>query len=130
MLDMDTGGGERLINLSEHATTWPGNVCATEGYKPNVSVARRNLEPIGVTVFEFERYEELPFDDDSFDLIINRHGDYRVGELKCILRPGGVFITQQIGAAEGISFGELLGGPPPKYPPIALADAAFEFEHG
>ena len=128
MLDMDTGGGEKLILLKEFAKTWPGQVCATEGYKPNVKVARHNLEPIGVDVVEFDRYESLPFQDNSFDLITNRHGDFRVGELKRILRPGGVFITQQIGAAETISFGSLLDGPEPEYPPIALKDTVSAFE--
>ena len=61
MLDMDTGGGERLIGLKEYAETWPGHVCATEGYKPNIEAAKRNLQPIEVDVFEFESYENLPF---------------------------------------------------------------------
>ena len=40
------------------------------------------------------RYDNMPFDDDSFDMIINRHGNYNVKELYRVLKPNGLFITQ------------------------------------
>ena len=40
----------------------------------------------------------LPFEDESFDLIINRHGSFDAGELLRILKKGGFFLTQQVGA--------------------------------
>ena len=40
----------------------------------------------------------MPFEDESFDLIINRHGSFDAGELLCILKKGGFFLTQQVGA--------------------------------
>jgi SAM-dependent methyltransferase len=129
MLDMDTGGGEMLIGLKEHAKMWPEHVCATEGYQPNIEVAKRNLQPIGVDVFEFERYENLPFSGNTFDLITNRHGDFRATEINRILSPGGIFITQQIGTPETTSFGNLLDGPPPEYPPTVWADVVASFEN-
>ncbi len=43
--------------------------------------------------------ENLPFPDGSFDLVINRHESYSPAELKRILKPGGCFLTQQVGAA-------------------------------
>jgi 2-polyprenyl-3-methyl-5-hydroxy-6-metoxy-1,4-benzoquinol methylase len=39
MLDMGTGGGEFLSSLSP----LPANTCATEGYEPNIPVARNRL---------------------------------------------------------------------------------------
>src|SRR5204863_4615766 len=41
LLDMGTGGGEFLSSLHP----LPKHTCATEGYVPNVSVARQRLEP-------------------------------------------------------------------------------------
>ena len=81
MLDMGTGGGEFLLTLHERASKWPFRVTATEGYAPNVSVAARNLEPIGVEVVGYESDEALPFEDASFDLVINRHGSFAAKEV-------------------------------------------------
>ena len=40
----------------------------------------------------------MPFGDNSFDIVINRHGNFDVKELFRILKPGGIFVTQQVGA--------------------------------
>jgi len=98
MLDIGTGGGEMLSRFQP----LPPTTYATEMYHPNVAVARERLEPLGVKVFEIEEEEEppysrnVPFDDDFFDLVINRHEAYYPPELMRILKPGGVFITQQV----------------------------------
>jgi len=47
LLDVDTGGGERLLELRE---AWPRRVTATESYPPNVRVATERLGPLGATV--------------------------------------------------------------------------------
>jgi SAM-dependent methyltransferase len=98
MLDMGTGGGERLLSMRE---AWPEKVVVTEGYAPNVKLARQNLAPLGVQVFDVpgEVTAELPFDDSSFDLIINRHTGYGFFEVERVLRENGRFLTQQIESA-------------------------------
>ena len=40
LLDMGTGGGERLLKLKEH---WPANVVVTEDYPPNFKLATERL---------------------------------------------------------------------------------------
>jgi SAM-dependent methyltransferase len=71
---------------------------ATEGYPPNIEVARRRLEPLGVRVAAVgEDASGLPFDDQTFDLVIDRHEGYRAREMYRVLKPGGRLITQQVG---------------------------------
>jgi ubiquinone/menaquinone biosynthesis C-methylase UbiE len=105
LLDMDTGGGEFLSSLQP----LPHTTFATEGYLPNVPVARNRLEPLGVKVVQlFEGKEKLPFSDNFFDLVLNRHGSFSATEVQRILKPNGVFITQQVGGENNFQINELL----------------------
>jgi len=98
VLDMGTGGGERLLGLRPH---WPAKVVATEDYPPNVRLATERLSPPGVKVVDVEltRTGALPFDAAEFDLLINRHSGFSAAEVARILTPGGTFLTQQIDGA-------------------------------
>ena len=95
LLDMDTGGGERLLQMR---SAWPAHVVATEHHPPNVELARQRLEPEGARLVEAGPLDgvPLPFGDGSFDLVLNRHGGYQLTEVERVLRPGGVFFTQQV----------------------------------
>lgn len=93
MLDMGTGGGEFLIALNPKAK----KVCATEGYAPNVELSRKRLEPMGIQVTQVFEDEHLGFEDETFDLVINRHEAFDLNEVKRILKKDGIFITQQVG---------------------------------
>ena len=55
---------------------FPSTIFATEGYAPNVPIARKKLEPLGVTVVEVTDDTALPFQDGQFNLIINQHESY------------------------------------------------------
>ncbi len=92
LLDIDTGGGERLLELAP----LPKNSYATEGYKPNVKVAKKNLKKVGVKVIEADSAHKIPFDDGYFDLILNRHGAINAKEIYRVLKTGGIFFTQQV----------------------------------
>lgn len=105
LLDMGTGGGEFLSSLSP----LPKYTCATEGYEPNIIIARKRLEPLGVKVYRVDDDESLPFSTETFDLIINRHESYSAQEVKRILKKQGTFITQQVGGLNDKEINELLG---------------------
>lgn len=107
MLDMGTGGGEFLSRLQP----LPKHTAATEGYAPNVAIAHERLEPLGVSVHPVEDDASLPFPDNTFDLVINRHESYSPTELHRILKPGGYFITQQVGGDNDNDLNRLLGAP-------------------
>jgi SAM-dependent methyltransferase len=95
LLDMGTGGGERLLALRDH---WPARVAATEDYPPNVQLATERLAPLGVRVVEVALNGDtpLPFADGEFDLVLNRHSGMNCGEVARTLAPGGTFLTQQV----------------------------------
>ena len=93
LLDYDTGGGEFLLTLGHPYE----NTAATEGFPPNVELCREKLSPLGIDLKECTDPAHLPFEDGSFDIVINRHGDFCPEELSRVLKPGGLFITQQVG---------------------------------
>lgn len=98
LLDIDTGGGERLLEL----IPIPRNSYAIEGYKPNVKVARRNLKKAGVRVVYVDSAHEFPFDDEAFDLVLNRHGTLNAKEIYRVLKKNGIFFTQQVDAKRNL----------------------------
>ncbi len=104
LLDIDTGGGEFLLSLKHPYK----KTSAIEGYPPNVDLCRSVLLPLGIDFREAQDVSRLPFDDNSFDRVINRHGDFDTDELFRILKPGGLFITQQVGAENERALVDLL----------------------
>ncbi|MCO6450920.1 MAG: class I SAM-dependent methyltransferase [Caldilineales bacterium] len=108
MLDMGTGGGEFLSLLQP----LPPHTTATEGYAPNLSVARARLNPLGVEVVPIEEDETLPLSDAAFDLVINRQTAYVPAEVFRVLRPGGEFVTHQVGGEDDWDLNMLLGARP------------------
>lgn len=94
LLDVETGGGEFLLSLNHPCC----NLAATENYPPNVELCRKKLLPMGIDFQEADGGGRLPFPDESFDLIINRHGNFNPAETARLLKKGGIFITEQVGA--------------------------------
>jgi SAM-dependent methyltransferase len=119
LLDLGTGGGEWLSSLSER----PVRTVATEAWPPNVGVARRRLGPLGIEVVQVDSAPDnidqppaldspaLPFEDGSFSLVVSRHESYVAAEVARVLRPGGVFLTQQMGG-DSNGYRAALGLPP------------------
>ena len=94
LLDMDTGGGEFLLSL-HHPNE---STAAIEGYPPNVKLCKEVLLPLGIDFREADGGGRLPFPDESFDMVTNRHGDYDAAERRRVLKPNGLFLPQQVGA--------------------------------
>lgn len=93
IMDYDTGGGEFLLSLKHPYD----KTSATEGYPPNVKLCSEKLLPLGIHFEECSNPSQIPFEDEAFDLIINRHGDFDARETFRLLRQNGVFITEQVG---------------------------------
>lgn len=125
LLDIDTGGGEFLLSLGHPY----GYTAATEGYPPNVELCKRELLPLGIDLREMTDHTRMPFGDASFDIVINRHGDYCVSELWRILKKGGLYITEQVGEGNDREFVELLlPGTPMSFPGLNLKEQKKLFE--
>lgn len=120
LLDIDTGGGEFLLSLGHPYE----NTAATENYPPNVRLCKETLLPLGINFRQADGKGELPFEDDSFDVVINRHGDFHPREIHRVLKPGGVFVSQQVGAENERELVELLCGELPLPFPEQYADKA------
>ncbi len=106
LLDLDTGGGEFLLSLGHPYE----NTAATENYPPNVQLCKKTLLPLGIDFRQADGSGELPFSDESFHIVIDRHGDFNPHEIYRVLKPGGMFISQQVGAENDRELGELLCG--------------------
>ena len=109
LLDIDTGGGEFLLSLGHPHE----NTAATENYPPNVALCKELLLPLGIDFRPGDGKGKLPFDDGSFDMVTDRHGDFNAEEIFRVLKPGGLFITQQVGAENDRELVELLCGKTP-----------------
>lgn len=112
-LDVDTGGGEVLAWALAHASARPPVLAAVEGWAANVEVARR-LGDFGVRIAYVSANAPLPFDDGSFDLVVSRHPvrtDW--GEVARVLRPGGSYLSQQVGAGSNKELTDFLMGHQP-----------------
>jgi len=104
LLDIDTGGGEVLLSFN-HPNN---NTSATEGYPPNVRLCRQILTPLGIDFHEMTDYSNMPFKNQTFDIVTNRHGAYNAKEISRVLKDDGIFITQQVGGQNDRELVQLL----------------------
>ena len=114
VLDIQTGGGEVTAAALRACARLPTTVAATESWPPNVQIARQNLAPFGGTVTEVAEDADLPFADDSFDLIVSRHPIETVWpEVARVLAPGGSYFSQQVGPGSNRELTDFMMGPQP-----------------
>lgn len=134
MLDLGTGGGEWLSGRRHAPLT-----VATESWAPNVPVAAARLAELGIPVVHAEDPVDnlpqelgappgrLPFRDATFDLVVDRHEAFAATEVARVLRPGGVFLTQQADSGAA-TVRTLLGIPAQAGPAFTLDLAAGQVE--
>ena len=110
-LDIGTGDGEFLRSLEDDL---PVEMHATEGCPQHLARARAALGPLDVEVRDYDAAGggRLPYPDASVDLVLCRHEPYAAAEVARVLRPGGWFLTEQLGSGCGGDLAAVLGGRP------------------
>ena len=104
LLDMGTGGGEFLLSLNHtHKNTY-----VTEAYAPNLELCFERLTPLGITVKQILEDDIIPYDDNMYDMVINRHESFNASEIFRVLKPEGIFITQQVGGENNRILSDIL----------------------
>jgi SAM-dependent methyltransferase len=94
VLDVGTGGGERLLSLAPHYRQ-------AVGIDPDpemIQVARANGLNFSQVEFLEMGAEDLSLDHAMFDVVLTRHAPTYVPELDRVTKPGGLFICQGVGA--------------------------------
>ena len=110
-LDLQTGGGEVLAE----APRLPPLAAATEAWPPNAARATRLLHPRGVVVVAHDDESPLPFADAAFDLVTSRHPvSARWAQIARVLRPGGTYLSQEVGPDSVFGLAEYFLGPQPE----------------
>ncbi len=95
VLDIGTGGGERFLALAPFF----GSGIGTDLDPEMVRVARENTPAALAARVSFATMpaESLAFPDAAVDVVLNRHAPAVAAEVARLLRPGGYFVTQQVG---------------------------------
>jgi SAM-dependent methyltransferase len=109
LLDMGTGGGEFLLSLNHSYR----DTAVTEAWRPNIQLCMEKLAPLGIQVYPVQDDSSLPIADNSFDIVINRHEAYDLHEVRRVLKPGGMFITQQVGGENCATLKKRINAEPP-----------------
>ncbi|MEV1245402.1 class I SAM-dependent methyltransferase [Nonomuraea sp. NPDC050022] len=107
-LDIETGGGEILAGVPK----LPPVTVATESWPPNLALAAKRLRARGAAVVADDALPRLPFRTAAFDLVVSRH-PVRTwwAEIARVLRPGGTYFSQQVGARSVAELTEFFMGP-------------------
>ncbi|HEX5367956.1 MAG TPA: methyltransferase domain-containing protein [Dehalococcoidia bacterium] len=95
VIDMGTGDGERYASICKD---FPGYAVATEEWDTSASIAMSLFRRSCISLVRC-RSHLLPFADTSFDLVLNRHEEFTPREVARVLRPSGIFLTEQWGTS-------------------------------
>ncbi|CAO5189398.1 Methyltransferase type 11 domain-containing protein [Frankia sp. AiPs1] len=109
-LDIQTGGGEVLAGVPQLAR----RTVAVESWPPNLVQASALLRPRGVSMVAADSDRTLPFADATFGLVVSRHPVVTCWpQIARVLRPGGHYLSQQVGPASVFELTEHFLGPQP-----------------
>jgi ubiquinone/menaquinone biosynthesis C-methylase UbiE len=107
VLDIATGGGEVFLSLASAF----GSGLGTDVSAEMIATARENV-PSALqekVSFEVMAAQDLDFDGETFDVVLNRHGPVFIAPILKVLKPGGYFICQQVGGLNTQNIFQLFG---------------------
>ncbi len=94
LLDIGTGGGEKLLEIAKRAK----KACGIDHQQSMIDAANRNLAESKMLNVEFKLADakSLPFTDGYFDVVMCRHASFYAQQVYRVMKPNGVFLTQQV----------------------------------
>jgi SAM-dependent methyltransferase len=106
-LDIGTGGGEVLFELSESFA----GATAIDHSRARLRVAQENGRSQGRQNVDFCLMDAcaLGLTSEAFDLVLNRHCSIYADEVARVLKPGGVFVSQQVGGRNSQNIFDVFG---------------------
>jgi len=113
VLDIGTGGGEIFFSLAPFFSEGIG----VDHNPVMVETAQRNKSAMSIDNISLKRMEgnDLRFDVDEFDIVLQRHSGVYVSEIVRVLRPGGYYITQTVGNRSSLNFLDAFGWTPASF---------------
>lgn len=107
LLDIGTGGGEKILQLAECCK----RIVGIDNSSEMINKAKENLAESNKSNVEFMVAESdcLPFEDHSFDIVTSRHAPFDSKEIGRVLKENGLFITQQVGEDDKRNIKEVFG---------------------
>lgn len=107
ILDIGTGGGERILKIASHFKS----VYGIDYSQSMIDTANKNLSKTKLHNVKFSLMDSssLDFLDNYFDIITDRHCDFSASEVFRKLRKGGYFMTQQVSEDDQINTKKAFG---------------------
>ncbi|MDX8047165.1 class I SAM-dependent methyltransferase [Gracilibacillus sp. S3-1-1] len=107
LLDIGTGGGERLLEVAASLLFSVG----IDLSKGMVETARTNLHQSKLTNVRFSQMsaDTLQFPADFFDVVSCRHATFFANEVARVVKNGGYFLTQQVSENDKINLKQAFG---------------------
>lgn len=107
LLDVGTGGGERIIKIAQNLQLVIG-IDVSDGM---IDTAKKNLlrSKVNNARFFVMDGENIKFPDNIFNMISCRHSDFSPTETFRLLDKGGIFLSQQVGETDKINIKEFFG---------------------
>ncbi|MFW6012811.1 MAG: class I SAM-dependent methyltransferase, partial [Candidatus Bipolaricaulota bacterium] len=121
LLDLGTGGGLKVMKLADHFT----EVVAIDSSEKMIATAQKHLRSSCLDKVRFLLMDatQLAFAPESFDVTSCRQGPFVPAEVHRVLKPGGFFLTQQVGEGDKYELKKCLGrGQRFQQPPGQLKD--------
>ncbi|MCD6114670.1 methyltransferase domain-containing protein [bacterium] len=107
LLDIGTGGGELLLKIAPFVK----KACGIDHSRSMIKTARKNLAKSKIPNVEFKLADakRIPFSKEYFNVVICRHSDFYPKEVFRVLKPNGIFITQQVGEKDKENIKKIFG---------------------
>ena len=94
LLDIGTGGGEKLLEVAKIA----GKAYGIDNQQSMIDAANKNLAEMKMRNVEFKLADakNLPFPQGYFDVVMCRHAPFYAQQVYRVMKSKGTFLTQQV----------------------------------